>query len=80
MVTHNKLKLDNIMVCEDATGKVRVKVLNWGFNSIYDVNDCKTNIHNVVYFQAPEILETAVPSDKSDLWSLGAIIYAVLYG
>ncbi len=33
-----------------------------------------------IFYSAPELLETGIASNSSDLWSLGIIIYEMLVG
>lgn len=53
MISHSKLKLENIMIEDDGD----VSILDWGFCPLYEKNEMRCQ-YNTVYFLAPEAVES----------------------
>ena len=75
-LVHKKLKLESILVSDDG----KVKVLDWGFCPIFEGPNRSKSIYTYVFFQAPECVEGQGGSGAIDIWSLGALFFAILYG
>ena len=76
-VIHRDLKLGNILV----NSKMQLKLCDFGLStrSSY-IGQRKRTICGTPNYIAPEILEEEGHSYESDIWSLGVIIYTLLYG
>lgn len=75
-VIHRDLKLENIMICEDAC---KIKLVDFGVAVITEsptrLTDCK-GICGTEALMAPEVLSTITYSGQpADCWSLGIILY-----
>eukprot|EP01119_Soliformovum_irregulare_P002699 TRINITY_DN12958_c0_g1_i1.p1 TRINITY_DN12958_c0_g1~~TRINITY_DN12958_c0_g1_i1.p1 ORF type:complete len:299 (+),score=68.81 TRINITY_DN12958_c0_g1_i1:171-1067(+) len=76
-VAHRDLKLDNIML-EESTGQI--KLIDFGLCKTSDLRNCREDVGSVEYI-SPEILKSQnYDACKSDVWSLGIILYGLLFG
>lgn len=75
-ILHCDLKPSNILVTRDGS----VKVLDFGISEDRDDNDHAGTILGSVAYMAPEVIEGRRPSEASDLFSLGAVMYEVFSG
>ena len=80
-IVHRDLKLHNILVKYKNKEKTKFifKLTDYGVSKrMIDVSRLKTFIGSYA-FMAPEILENKKYTEKCDLWSLGIIIYKLLF-
>jgi calcium-dependent protein kinase len=81
-LTHRDLKPENLAFESRKHGNVRL--IDFGF--ALDLNDQKLNISNGLivmgtpYYMAPEVVNKEQLIPKSDLWSLGVAMFAMLVG
>lgn len=76
-IVHRDLKPQNILMDKDNT----LKLSDFGFAKIFngEENMTKTICGSPIYM-APEIIKYNSYSNKSDLWSLGVILYEIIIG
>ncbi len=80
-IVHRDLKPENILLTKrDIKGILdyQVKIIDFG-NSIKNNKNVFKNIVGTPFYVAPEALTSNINS-KCDLWSLGVIMYILLYG
>eukprot|EP00111_Clytia_hemisphaerica_P011253 TCONS_00032968-protein len=83
-IAHCDLKLENVLI--DHNGAVKITDFGLGIIPTLSGNGCKTFCGTPEYM-APEVLRGYIGFDntpynpfKADMWSLGAILYAMLTG
>ena len=76
-ICHRDIKLENILVLKDDT----VKVIDFGFAIKCDQDEYQNLFCGTTTYMAPEIVnkENYIPY-YSDIWSLGVLLYTMLYG
>ena len=75
-IIHRDLKPQNILVSNDNT----LKICDFGFARHFDNNIMLGTICGSPLYMAPEIMNKNKYNSKVDLWSLGIIIYEMLFG
>ncbi|RHZ46545.1 hypothetical protein Glove_615g24 [Diversispora epigaea] len=77
MMIHRDLKLANLFLSAD----MRVKIGDFGLTAKLNLmGDKKTSMCGTVDYMAPEIIGRIGHSFEVDLWSIGVIMYIMLYG
>ena len=84
-ILHKDLRLENIMIDDALLDVPCVKINDFGTSVEYKHKDKKVKKSRKMtfwplYFIAPEILHSVEYTEKSDLWSVGIIMYFMLTG
>ena len=78
-IVHRDLKPENFLM-ETKDLNSEVKLIDFGLSKRWNTSEGADKMHTVVgtpYYVAPEVLDKK-PSAKSDMWSLGCILYTML--
>ena len=79
-IIHGDLKLENILMKKD-NDKYIYKLTDYGVSKEFlKLTENLLTRNGAPKFTAPEILKEEDFDEKSDLWSIGIIIYTLLYG
>lgn len=77
-ITHRDIKATNIMV----TGHGQIKIIDFGI-AITKESDRHTKVDNIIaspQYIAPELVNQEEPTEQSDVYSLGILLYEMLAG
>jgi len=75
-ILHRDLKPQNIMVNKDNN----LKIADFGFARYFQVDTVAETLCGTPLYMAPEIMKDRKYNYKSDLWSVGVILYQMVYG
>ena len=75
-ILHRDLKPQNILL----TDAYDIKLTDFGFARIIDKNEMINTLCGSPMYMAPEIINKRDYNIKSDLWSVGIIMYEMVYG
>lgn len=84
-IIHRDVKPDNLMVMEGPTGRLSIKMLDFGIAKILDEESAAALTQTGVTFGTPEYMSPEQASgrdvdERSDVYSLGVVLYATLVG
>lgn len=75
-IMHRDLKPENILFHNDV-----LKLGDFGFcKNLKEDNDMTATMLGSPIYMAPEVLKGQVYTSKADIWSLGVVLFEMLYG
>lgn len=75
-IIHRDIKSANILLTGD---KKTIKIIDFGLSKIFKVDLNDTMLGSPLYM-SPELLAEQTYDSKSDIWSLGILLYEMVYG
>mmetsp|Transcript_7902 Transcript_7902/g.8712 ORF Transcript_7902/g.8712 Transcript_7902/m.8712 type:complete len:778 (+) Transcript_7902:100-2433(+) len=78
-ICHRDLKLENILY-ENKKEDSPIRLIDFGLSLTYDVIDTKKKYQGAAYTLSPEVLIKKPYTGKSDVWSIGIMIWVLLSG
>ena len=83
-IIHRDLKHTNVMVNEDESSekknkKLTLKVIDFGLSKVIGKYELCNEPYGTLLFQAPEMLMGMMYNFKVDIWSLGIIVFFILF-
>lgn len=82
-VVHCDIKTENILVCEDSTGKRRrlqIKLLDFGLARSLNATRTTATLSGTPHYVAPERIRGEPATPASDVYGLGILLYEMLTG
>ena len=76
-IVHRDLKPQNILLTAD---KQTIKLTDFNFARELEETDLSQTVCGSPLYMAPEILENKEYSTKADMWSIGMVLYEMVYG
>ena len=78
-VVHRDIKHKNILLSSQSKTP-KVKIADFGLACYLEDDECFVQDTGTVGYKAPEIIRNEPSDFKSDVWSLGCILYELLTG
>ena len=75
-IVHRDIKSANILLTEN---KKTIKFIDFGLSKIFTIDLSKTTVGSPLYM-APEVLSHREYTSKADIWSIGILLYEMVYG
>lgn len=79
-IVHRDLKPQNIMLLNDSTTDIQIKIMDFGLSKVIAQNEKLKEGMGTITYIAPEILIGSAYDFKVDVWSLGVTWFYVLSG
>lgn len=77
-IIHRDIKPKNILISDD---KKTIKICDFGFAKQYDINMKRVStVCGSPLYMAPEIYQKTGYTNSADVWSLGIILYEMIFG
>lgn len=78
-IIHRDLKPENCLFLNDSKGSP-LKIMDFGLSSVEEFTDPVVGLFGSIDYVSPEALSRGKISSKTDMWSLGVILYILLSG
>ena len=77
-LVHRDLKYLNILISIQSNDLPKIKITDFGQTVKLNSNEYIAKLGGTVGFIAPEVLQNQPSDSKSDIWSLGVILYSLV--
>lgn len=77
-VMHRDIKLENIVFSQEEGS--RVKLIDFGYATRFEDGAMVNGMYGSLRYVAPEVLQGQAYDARADVWSLGAVVYAMVLG
>jgi serine/threonine protein kinase len=78
-IVHRDLKTENFLVFNEEDGTLRLKLSDFTSARQLHENQMTRSLWGTPLYMAPEILDNKKYTDKADLWSVGVIMYRLMF-
>jgi serine/threonine protein kinase len=78
-IIHRDLKPQNILI-KDYPPHIVLKIGDFGLSKVMGRNETTSDCLGTIYFSSPEVIMNKRYNNKIDVWSLGVILYILLFG
>lgn len=78
-IIHRDLKPENCLFLDESQDS-SLKIMDFGLSSVEDFTDPVVGLFGSIDYVSPEALSQGTITSKSDMWSLGVILYILLSG
>ena len=78
-IVHKDLKPTNIMITEQSDSGI-VKIGDFGVSKIISPNECIIETSGTLKYMAPEVVLCRPHGMEIDIWSMGVILYLMIFG
>lgn len=78
-IVHRDLKPENCLFLNESDGST-LKIMDFGLSSVEEFTDPVVGLFGSIDYVSPEALSQGRISSKTDMWSLGVILYILLSG
>ena len=79
-IIHRDLKPERILVKKKENNEIEIKLIDFGFGKILGRCDFVNEPYGTFYYASPEILNKTPYGFKTDIWSLGVILFLIVVG
>ena len=78
-IVHRDIKLENIMIStNDPESDMRPKLIDFGLSKVLMPGEGSTDPYGTLAYCSPEIIARKAHTAKTDVWSLGIVLYTML--
>ena len=77
-IIHRDIKPQNIMLADESK-LPKIKIVDFGLSKVVGLNEKASEFLGTINFSAPEVVRKIGYNNKIDIWSLGILIYYLLF-
>jgi Ca2+-binding EF-hand superfamily protein len=78
-IIHRDIKPQNIMLVDESKIS-KIKIVDFGLSKVVGSNEKANEFLGTINFSAPEVVRKIGYNNKIDIWSLGILIYYLMFG
>jgi Ca2+-binding EF-hand superfamily protein len=77
-IIHRDIKPQNIMLVDESINP-KIKIVDFGLSKVVGSNEKASEFLGTINFSAPEVVRKIGYNNKIDIWSLGILVYFLMY-